>query len=63
MLKITKNYPLNITFNQNIFNLFINDLFGQQDVTVKGLSLDSKVYEILLKIAKNLDKSDKFKLD
>ena len=63
MLKITKTYPLNITFNQNIFNLFINDLFGQQDVTVKGLSLDSKVYEILLKIAKNLDKSDKFKLD
>ena len=63
MLKITKNYPLNITFNQNIFNLFINDLFGKQDVTVKGLSLDSKVYEILLKIAKNLDKSDKFKLD
>jgi hypothetical protein len=36
----SNNKP-NITFNTDIFNLFIKDVEGINDVIVKGLTLDS----------------------
>jgi len=52
----SKNKP-NITFNTDIFNLFIKDIEGINDVIVKGLTLDSQVKEIKIQIAQNLIQS------
>jgi len=52
----SKNKP-NITFNTNIFNLFIKDIEGINDVIVKGLTLDSQFKEIKIQIAQNLIQS------
>jgi hypothetical protein len=56
LLAKSKNKP-NITFNTDIFNLFIKDIEGINDVIVKGLTLDSQVKEIKIQIAQNLIQS------
>jgi hypothetical protein len=56
LISKSKNKP-NITFNTDIFNLFIKDIEGINDVIVKGLTLDSQVKEIKIQIAQNLIQS------
>lgn len=56
LISKSKNKP-NITFNTDIFNLFIKDIEGINDIIVKGLTLDSQVKEIKIQIAQNLIQS------
>jgi len=54
----SNNQPINITFDTTKFNLYIKDLNEINDVTIKGLSLDSHMIDIKNKIAEILMKSE-----